>query len=76
MLKEEIQKIEQMRAKFDDMIMAIDGVESVSIGLNEQGKVCLMLGTSVPVEQVQAKLPKEILEMPVEISYIGKISAQ
>ena len=75
-MNQDIREIEQARAKFDDLIMAIDGVESVSIGLNEQGRACLMLGTSVPVEQVRAKLPKEILEIPVEIAYIGKISTQ
>ncbi len=72
----ELQKIEQMRARFDDTIMAIDGVESIAIGLNEKGEPCLMLGTSVPVEQIRARLPKEIFEIPVEISYIGRISAQ
>jgi len=75
-LNQDIQDIEQLRARFDDLIMAIDGVESVGIGLNEQGKACLMLGTSLPVEQVRAKLPKEIFKVPVEITYIGKISAQ
>lgn len=75
-MNQDIQDIEQLRARFDDLIMAIDGVESVGIGLNEQGKACLMLGTSLPVEQVRAKLPKEIFKVPVEITYIGKISAQ
>lgn len=75
-MNQDIRDIEQLRARFDDLIMAIDGVESVSIGLNEQDKACLMLVTSVPVEQVRAKLPKEIFKIPVKITYIGKISAQ
>jgi len=75
-LKEERETIEQVRAKFDDEIMATEGIESISTGLNEKGEVCLMLNTSAPVEQVQAKLPKEIFKIPVEITYIGKISAQ
>lgn len=76
MLKKDMQKIEQMRAKFDDSIMAIDGVESISIGLNEQGEACLMLGISVPIEKIRGKLPKEIFKIPVKIIDIGKIKAQ
>ena len=75
-LKEDVQKIDQIRAKFDDLIMAIDGVESISIGLTEQGKTCLMLGASVPVEKIRDKLPKEIFKIPVKIIYIGKVKAQ
>jgi len=75
-LNEDMRKIEQIRAKFDDVIMAIDGIESISIGLDKQGKACLMLGASVPVEQVRAKLPNEIFKIPVQIIYIGQISAQ
>jgi len=75
-LKEEMRQIEQVRAKYDDQILATDGVESVSVGLNEQGEACLMLGTSLPVEQVRARLPKDIFKVPVKITYIGEISAQ
>ncbi|MCF6210756.1 MAG: hypothetical protein L3K24_08830 [Gammaproteobacteria bacterium] len=75
-LKKDTREIERMRAKFDSTIMAIKGVESISIGLNEQDKACLMLGTSIPVEQVRAKLPREIFNIPISIVYIGKIGAQ
>ncbi|HHH48927.1 MAG TPA: hypothetical protein ENK51_08585 [Gammaproteobacteria bacterium] len=75
-MKKEVQKIEQIRASLDGAVMAIEGVESIAIGQNEKGEPCLMIGTSLPVEQVRARLPKEVFEVPVDIFYIGEISAQ
>ncbi len=75
-LSEDRRKIEQLRARFDDSIMAIDGVESIGVGLNEKGETCLVIGVSVPAEQVRSRLPEEIFQAPVEIIDIGEVSAQ
>ncbi len=56
--------------------MAIDGVNSVSIGIGKNGNPCLRIGTFKPAEQVLAKLPKGVLQVEVEIYYTDEIYAQ
>lgn len=70
------QSVESVRAKFDAEIMAVDGVVSVGTGTDENGRPCLMIGTSAPPEEVKARLPEAIFEVCVEISHVGEIKAQ
>lgn len=70
------QSIENIRAKHDSEIMSVEGVVSVGTGLGKDGQPCLVIGTSVPVEEVRARLPEEIFEVCVEITHVGEIKAQ
>jgi len=56
--------------------MNIDGVVSVSIGTDKSGKPVLKIGTSVPPEQVRARLPQQLLEAGAELEFVGDIRAQ
>ncbi len=68
--------IEKIRVKYEQEIMRINGVVSVSVGLNKDGKKCLKIGTSVPVEQISSKLPEGLSKSLVELEFIGNIQAQ
>ncbi len=49
---------------------------SISIGLGDNGKPCLQIGISIPVDQIRPKLPAELFDVEVKLHYIGKIEAQ
>jgi len=68
--------IEKIRVQHEADILAVDGVVSVAIGLNAEGKPCLQIGTSLPLEKVQPNLPAAIFSVDVEIIYMGTLEAQ
>ena len=68
--------IDAIRAKYDDEIMAIVGVVTVSTGLDKEGSPCLKIGTSVPPDEVRGKLPEAVLRTCFEIEWVGDIEAQ
>jgi hypothetical protein len=69
-------KIEKIRAQYETLIMAVDGVISVATGLGAGGKPCLQIGTSLPPEKVRPRLPAAIFDVDVEVNYLGTIKAQ
>jgi len=76
LLDSDYQAIEQLRASHESSLLEIEGVVSVATGLCESGKPCLMIGTSVPADQVRAQLPEELAETEVEIKYVGELRIQ
>ena len=75
-MESDMQAIENVRAQCESAIMTIEGVVSVATGIGKSGKPCLKIGTSLPVEEVRSKLPKELSKIEVELEYIGEIRAQ
>lgn len=71
----EYQEIERLRAEVEAELLAIDGVVMVATGLGADGKPCLKVGTSVPVDQVRPKLPQG-LKVPVEVEFLGDVRIQ
>ena len=72
----ETSAIEKMRVQYEADILVVDGVVSVAIGLNAEGKPCLQIGTSLPPEKVRPKLPAAIFSVDVEVIYMGTLEAQ
>lgn len=72
----DLQKIENLRNLHESTILSINGVESVSIGLCDNGKPCLQIGISVSVDQIQTKLPADLSDIKVKLHYIDKVEAQ
>ncbi len=70
------QAVERLRAEIEADLMAIDGVVMVATGVCADGKPCLRVGTSVPVEQVRPHLPPELAEVAFELEYVGKVRIQ
>jgi hypothetical protein len=75
-METEQNKIENLRAKYDSLLMSIDGVVSVGTGLGKTGRPCLLIGTSLPMEQIRKKLPKELFQVDVELQDMGTIHSQ
>lgn len=72
----EQESIANIRAKYEQVLMDINGVVLVSDGLSKSGRPCLKIGTSVPVEEIRSEIPEELFEIEVELEYIGDIRAQ
>lgn len=75
-METELNKIENLRAEYDSLLMSIKGVVFVSTGLGKTGRPCLQIGTSLPIEQIRPKLPKELFQVDVVLKYIGEIHSQ
>ena len=67
--------IENMRVQHEADILAVDGVVSVAMGLNAEGKPCLQIGTSLPPEKVRPELPAAIFSVDVEVIFMGTLEA-
>jgi len=76
MMEDDTQDIDHVINEYGPALLAIEGLESLSLALGKTGKPCLMIGTSKPVEKIRDALPKEIFRVDVEVTYIGKIEAQ
>lgn len=74
-LSPEYQEIERVRATLEAELLAIDGVVMVTTAVGADGKPCLKVGTSVPVDQVRPKLPQG-LKVPVEVEFLGDVRIQ
>ncbi len=75
-LSPELQAVERLRARIEADLLKIDGVVAVAAGVCDDGKPCLKVGTSIPVEQVRPRLPRELAEVPFELEHFGEIKIQ
>jgi hypothetical protein len=64
------------RNVYESTILSLSGVGSISIGLCVNGKSCLQIGISVPVDQVRSRFPAELFEIEVKLHYVDKVEAQ
>jgi len=71
-----IQKIEKFKIAYEESILSIDGVISLSIGLCENNQPCLQIGISVPADVVRPLLPKQLSEINIKLHYVGTVEAQ
>ncbi len=69
----EQQLIEDVRDRYEARILAINGVVFVSNGMSDNGKPCLTIGISVPVEDVRLSMPNELFIVEVKFDYVGEI---
>jgi hypothetical protein len=72
----EFEAVDDIRTHLEPKIMAIQGVAYVGVGIANDGKHFLKIGTSVPPDEVRAKLPPEVFQVEVVIEYVGVIEAQ
>ncbi|MCH8979809.1 MAG: hypothetical protein IH945_11295 [Armatimonadetes bacterium] len=68
--------IGQVRAKYESALLQIAGVVSVAAGFREDGTPCLMIGTSIPVDEVRRSLPEELASVEVDLQFVGEIRPQ
>lgn len=70
-----MERIEDLRARYEDALMRIAGVVAVGTDVDEGGSPRLRVLTSVPVEEVRARLPEEIRQ-ETAVVHVGEIEAQ
>jgi hypothetical protein len=75
-MQSENPSVESIKAQYENDLITIDGVETISVGLDQDGKKCLMIGVSLPIERVREKFPLDIFSVPVKFVPVGKIDAQ
>jgi hypothetical protein len=68
--------IEQIRTRNEKDILAIPGVVGMGVGICKTGNECLKIYTSVPIDQVQNKLPEEMANIEFELEFVGEIKAE
>ncbi|HKI56113.1 MAG TPA: hypothetical protein VKB31_03085 [Trueperaceae bacterium] len=70
-----MEHIEALRARYEEELMAIEGVVGVGTTIDEEGAPWLRILTSQPVDAVRERLPDEVREHAVVV-YVGEIEAQ
>jgi len=68
--------VQEVKKKYVQQLMAIEGVRSIGIGRNAQGEVAIIVGLDKPQTELQAQIPPELDGYPVVIQTVGKINAQ
>ncbi len=73
----DLERLEEIRHRFEAQLMGIKGVVSVGLGQGPEGKMCIIIGTSVPPKQIMDKLPEELIgRADVRLEYVGNIEVQ
>ncbi|UCE38832.1 MAG: hypothetical protein JSW00_06300 [Thermoplasmata archaeon] len=68
--------IQEVKEKHAARLLATEGVVSVGIGQDPDGKSVIIIGLDAPRPQTQKKLPKELDSYPVRVEIIGPVKAQ
>lgn len=73
----DLERLEAIRQRFEDLLMGMEGVVSVGLGQGPDGKPCILIGTSVPTKQIMDKLPPELVgQADIRLEYMGEIETQ
>lgn len=68
--------IQEAKAKHESRLMAMPGVVTVGIGLDDQGDTVIVVGLDRPRPESLEMLPKALEGYPVHIRIIGPVKAQ
>lgn len=68
--------IQAVKATHEARLMAVDGVVSVGIGRNEDGRAVIVIGLDRERPETQQQLPKCLEGYEVRTAVVGKIKAQ
>jgi len=68
--------IHDVKAKYKDQLMAEQGVVSVGIGRDDEGKPVIIVGLDSPRPETMGKLPKELDGYRLRVEVVGPLKAQ
>jgi len=68
--------ISEVKKKHAKHLMAMEGVVSVGISQDKDGKPVIVVGLDGPRPQTVEKVPKELEGYPVRVEVIGRVKAQ
>ena len=67
--------IQEVKAKHADRLLAMQGVVSVGIGKEADGKYVIIIGLDGPHSETVDQLPKALDGYPVRVQIIGPVKA-
>ena len=67
--------ISEIKKQNESSLLAISGVVSVGIGLNDKGQKTIMVGVRSEDAARQAKIPNQLEGHPVTVNVVGTIRA-
>lgn len=70
------ESIKNIKAKYTDQLMAMDGVRSVGIGLDSNGNQAIFVGVEKMTPELDSTLPKTLDGVSVIVQIIGDIKAE
>ena len=70
------QDIKEVKAKYEKKLMALSGVVSVGIGLDEGKKPIIIVGLDQPNPETEARARDLMTGHPFRVQVIGEIKAQ
>ncbi len=68
--------IQEVKRSHEAELMALPGVVSVGIGLDENGKPAIIVGLDKERQETRVKMPRTLAGHPVIIQITGTIKAQ
>lgn len=71
-----LQTIKEVKRKHAGHLLALQGVVSIGIGKDPEGKPVIVAGLDSPRPKTQKKIPKELDGFPVLVEIIGPVKAQ
>ena len=70
------QSINEVKAKYQDSLLALTGVVSVGIGRAEDGTSAIIVGLDAPHPNIEPQIPQSLDNYPVVVQVVGQIKAQ
>ena len=68
--------IQEVKKRHEPRLLALPGVVSVGIGLDEKGQSAIIIGLESPNPETETKLPAELDGYSVIVRITGRIKAQ
>ncbi len=72
----ELERIKEIKRKYEKTWLQLDDVVSVGIGLIRDNQPAIIIGLKRENRQTRERLPRDIENVPVSIEISGPISAQ
>lgn len=68
--------IQDVKSQHESELMAVPGVVSVGIGMDDDGNHVIVVGVDRERPEIQTQVPKAVEGYPVRIEIVGKMKAQ
>lgn len=68
--------IQDVKTRHEARLMAMSGVVSVGIGLDEDGNPAIVIGIESESRLNELSLPEELESFPIKVQVVGTIRAQ
>lgn len=74
-MKDELDHIEEIRKKYENILLSINEVVGVGIGLSKDNKPCIKVSLIKRTPKLEKMIPKELEGIRVEVEEVGEVIA-